>query len=247
MTIQRRENDLVVATFGRGFYVLDNYSYLRELVSVVENSAAHIFGIKDGLLYYPASNQNYQGEVNFAVPNPDPEVTIRYFVKDGYTTLRQKRMNEQRAAEKAGREITFPTNEQLVAEETEEPAVLLFTIFDAQGNIMRKVERPLRRGMSELTWDMRYLRRNGPAVPPGTYSVKMEKYANGKFVTLVEKKDFGVNTLDNNALGTPDYVAKFEFLKKAADLSQVISETGRYASDLKAKIGTIRAICSKYL
>ncbi|MEZ5011304.1 MAG: hypothetical protein R2744_06785 [Bacteroidales bacterium] len=49
-----------VATFGRGFYVLDNYSYLRELVSGVENSAAHIFGIKDGLLYYPASNQNYQ-------------------------------------------------------------------------------------------------------------------------------------------------------------------------------------------
>ncbi|MEZ5011305.1 MAG: hypothetical protein R2744_06790 [Bacteroidales bacterium] len=73
-------------------------------------------------------------------------------------------MNEQRAAEKAGREITFPTNEQLVAEETEEPGI--FTIFDAQGNIMRKVERPLRRGMSELTWDMRYLRRQvRPSLP----------------------------------------------------------------------------------
>ena len=31
ITIQRRENDLVVGTFGRGFYILDDYSALREL------------------------------------------------------------------------------------------------------------------------------------------------------------------------------------------------------------------------
>ena len=29
LAIQKRENDLVVATFGRGFYVLDDYSPLR--------------------------------------------------------------------------------------------------------------------------------------------------------------------------------------------------------------------------
>ena len=31
MTVQKRENDLVLATFGRGFYILDDYSALREI------------------------------------------------------------------------------------------------------------------------------------------------------------------------------------------------------------------------
>ena len=117
---------------------------------------------------------------------------------------------------------------------------MLFTIRDEGGNIMRKIETPLRKGVGSISWDMSYLDRRGPAVPPGLYSVKMEKYVNGKFETLVEKKDFRVNTLNNNALGTPDYRAKFEFVKKAIDLSEVISETTRYASDLKTKIGTIK-------
>jgi photosystem II stability/assembly factor-like uncharacterized protein len=241
LTIQRRENDLVVATFGRGFYVLEDYSYLRQLSSETEASAARIFDIKDGLLYYPATNQNYQGEVHFSVPNPTPAVTIRYWVKDGYTTLKQKRQQAQREAERAGREIVFPTREELIAEAEEESALLLFTISDEGGNIMRKIETPLRKGVGSVSWDMSYLDRRGPSVPPGLYSVKMEKYVNGKFETLVEKKDFRVNTLNNNALGTPDYRAKFEFVRKAAELSEVISETTRYASDLKSKIGTIKA------
>lgn len=241
MTIQRRENDLVVATFGRGFYVLEDYSYLRELGREVDNSKAHIFNIKDGMIYYPATNQNYQGEVNFSVPNPSPSVAINYFVKEGYTTLKQKRLDAQRAAEKEGREISFPTNEQLVAEEEEERAMLLFTITDAAGEIMYKTERPLRKGVGTVTWDMRYLRRNGPAVAPGEYFVSMEKQSNGSFETLIEKKNFRVNTLNNNALGTPDYRTKFEFLKNAMDLNQTISATSGYASDLKAKIARIKS------
>ncbi|MCA1756686.1 MAG: hypothetical protein LC649_04445 [Bacteroidales bacterium] len=241
LTIQRRENDLVVATFGRGFYVLEDYSYLRQLSNETEASPATIFDIKDGLLYYPATNQNYQGEVHFSVPNPTPAVTIRYWVKDGYTTLLQKRQQAQKEAEKAGREIDFPTREELIAEAEEESALLLFTLSDEGGNIMRKIETPLRRGVGSISWDMSYLDRRGPAVPPGIYSVKMEKYVNGKFETLAENKEFRVNTLNNNALGTPDYRAKFEFMKKAIDLSEVISETARYASDLKQKIGTIKS------
>ena len=240
ITIQRRENDLVVATFGRGFYVLEDYSYLRQLSSELEASAASIFDIKDALLYYPATNLNYQGEVNFGVPNPSPEVTIKYYIKDGYTTLKQKRMQAQRESEKAGREIHFPTKEELIAEADEESALLLFTIMDGSGNIMRKMETPLRKGVNSISWDMSYMDRRGPSVPPGLYSVKMEKYVNGKYETLVQKKEFKVNTLDNNALGTPDYKAKFDFIRKANDLSNIITETSRYATSMKQKLGTIK-------
>jgi len=107
--------------------VLEDYSYIRELKGNALSKDAHIFDIKDGLLYYPSSNTNYQGEVHFSVPNPSPAVTIRYNVKDGYETLKQKRVKAQKAAEKAGREINFPTKEELQAEAKEEAPKLLFT------------------------------------------------------------------------------------------------------------------------
>ena len=236
LTIPRRENDLVVATFGRGFYVLEDYSYIRELKENISDRDAHIFNIKDGLLYYPSTNTNYQGEVYFSVPNPSPEVKIGYYLKEGYETLKQKRIKAQRAAEKAGREISFPTKEELEAENNELAAKLLFTIYDAEGNIMRKIERPLRNGLASVTWDMRYLSARGPAVPPGEFSVKMEKFVNGSFTSLLDDVKFKVNTLNNNALGTPDYKEKFDFLRDASDLNLTISATGSYAGDLLKKI-----------
>jgi len=240
LAIQKRESDLVVATFGRGIYILDDYSYLREIKKGVTAKDAHIFSIKDGLLYYPSSNLNYQGEVEFKVPNPAPEVTVRYWLKEGYQTLKDKRQSVERAASKAGREIDYPTDEELIAEATEERAMLRIIITDSQGNIIRKIEQPLRKGIGNVAWDMRYLQRRGPAVPPGEYSIKAEKYLNSKFETLVEGVTFRVNTLNDNALGTPDYKAKFEFIIKASELSETISEVNNFATDMTAKIGTLK-------
>ena len=43
LAIQERENDLVLATFGRGFYVLDDYSPLRQVTAdVVPEGRTHL-------------------------------------------------------------------------------------------------------------------------------------------------------------------------------------------------------------
>ena len=42
LEIQRRENDLVIASFGRGFYILDDYSPLRNLEPVTLEQEAVI-------------------------------------------------------------------------------------------------------------------------------------------------------------------------------------------------------------
>lgn len=241
LDIQERENDLAVATFGRGWYILDDYSYLRQLSEEAMSKDAHIFDIKDGLLYYPSTNQNYQGEVHFRIPNPDPEVKFIYNVKEGYETLKQKRLKAQREAEKEGREISYPSDEELIAEAQEEKAMLIFTITDSNGDIMRKIETPLRSGIGTVTWDMSYLDRRGPAVPPGQYSVSMEKYVKGEYIDLGTEKEFTVKALDNNALGTPDYKTKFEFLKKASDMYGTISETYSYTSSMKGEMSDIRS------
>ncbi len=241
LDIQERENDLAVATFGRGWYILDDYSYLRQLNAEAMSRDAHIFDIKDGLLYYPSTNQNYQGEVHFRIPNPGPEVKFIYNVKEGYETLKQKRLKAQREAKKEGKEISYPSDEELIAEAREEKAMLIFTIADSNGDIMRKIETPLRSGIGSVTWDMSYLDRRGPAVPPGKYSVSMEKYVRGEYIDLGAEKEFTVKALDNNALGTPDYKTKFEFLKKASDMYSTISETYSYTNSMKDEMSDLRS------
>ena len=42
LAVQRRENDLVIATFGRGFYVLDDYTPLREMSAQALTEDAHL-------------------------------------------------------------------------------------------------------------------------------------------------------------------------------------------------------------
>ncbi len=51
MTVQKRENDLVLATFGRGFYVLDDYSALRDITPATLNEEARLFPLRDALLF----------------------------------------------------------------------------------------------------------------------------------------------------------------------------------------------------
>ena len=49
-------------------------------------------------MYYPARNLSYQGEVYFRSENPDPEAVFRYYIKDGYTSLKSKRKKAQKEA-----------------------------------------------------------------------------------------------------------------------------------------------------
>ena len=53
MTVQKRENDLVLGTFGRGFYVLDDYSALREITPQTLAEDARLFPLRDAYLFNP--------------------------------------------------------------------------------------------------------------------------------------------------------------------------------------------------
>jgi hypothetical protein len=51
IVIQQRESDLVLATFGRGFYVLDNITPLRQIKPETVEQAVAVFPVKDALMY----------------------------------------------------------------------------------------------------------------------------------------------------------------------------------------------------
>src|SRR6185436_20720986 len=75
LVIQRRENDLVLATFGRGFYVLDDYTPLRGLRPETLQKEALLFPVKPAQMYIESKqfglrNKGFLGASLFTAPNP---------------------------------------------------------------------------------------------------------------------------------------------------------------------------------
>jgi photosystem II stability/assembly factor-like uncharacterized protein len=69
LVIHRRENDLVVGSFGRGAFVLDDYTALRDLSPEVLKENTHLFPLRDAYMY----NELTQAEAawgNTSTPNP---------------------------------------------------------------------------------------------------------------------------------------------------------------------------------
>lgn len=241
LTIQRRENDLVVATFGRGFYVLEDYSPLRELSESLAAKDAHIFEVDDAFLYFPASNINYQGAVHFRSRNPSPAANFRYYVKDGFESMKQKRVKAQKAAEKAGTAYPYPTEEELLAERQEPKPSLVFTIYDMDDKVLRKISSPLRKGYQKVSWDLSYLNGRGPKVPPGDYKVALDKMFKSDIERLVEPVPFKVFSI-SNALGSPDYAANYEFMQGVVDLNALVSSARGKINDMRTRLKNMKTI-----
>jgi hypothetical protein len=67
LNIQKRENDLVVGTFGRGIYILDNYTPLRLIKPEMLRQDTAVFPVKDALMYIQSQplggrGKSFQGE-----------------------------------------------------------------------------------------------------------------------------------------------------------------------------------------
>ena len=123
MDIQKRENDLVLATFGRGIYILDNYSPIREFTPAILEKEAHLFSIKDALMF-PIMDAKYgQGADYYSAQNPAYGATFTYYLKEAPKTLKQKRKEVEKKDNPP-----YPTLEELRLEEEEEAPYLLFTI-----------------------------------------------------------------------------------------------------------------------
>jgi photosystem II stability/assembly factor-like uncharacterized protein len=168
IAIQKRENDAVFATFGRGFYVLDNYSALRSLPQAFAQKAA-IFPVKDAKLYVEAhpngGKKGHFGESFYQADNPPFGATFTFYLKEKTKTLKEERQEKEKQAEKANAKAQiggpyadgagYPTADALRTEAEEQAPSLWLTIADAQGNVIRRISAPNAAGISRATWDLR--------------------------------------------------------------------------------------------
>ena len=169
LTIQRRENDLVAGTFGRGVYILDNYTPLRLLKPEMLQQEAQLFPVKDALMYIQSTplglrGKAFQGESTFTAENPPFGATFSYYLKDELKTKKAKRQDaEKEAAKKGASGDRCRIRLILSAEEEEEAPAIIFTITDSSGRVVRRLTGPVTAGMQRVSWDLRY---PAPSLPP---------------------------------------------------------------------------------
>lgn len=253
MVIQERENDLVVATFGRGIYILEDYTPLRTYNKQIASEPAHIFDIKDALMYIQNGGKYGQGSTYYAAKNPDFGATFTYSLKESPKSLRDIRHEKEKELFKKGEPIPQPTVEQLRAEENEIPAYLIFDITDEAGKPVRRLYAKPSEGISRKVWDLRYtasqpVRKSGNKFDPfkegnsgmfampGIYKVTLSLCAAGETKVLAGPVSFKAKVLNNTTLPATDRAALVAFQKEVSDVARKVQGAENYAQEMSNRL-----------
>ncbi|MDX9759540.1 MAG: glycosyl hydrolase [Bacteroidota bacterium] len=246
IAIQARENDLVLATFGRGFYVLDDYSPLRRINEDLPREQAVIFPVREALGYIESQHRRigYQGNTFFAAPNPPFGATFTYFLRDAFTSLKEQRKKEEKELRKENTVPPYPAWERLRREDEEEKPSVLFTIRDGNGTVVRRLRDDVAAGVRRIVWDLRYTaltpvgkdsRTNdhrAMLVVPGRYTVELSRVEEGRETLLVNPVPFDVRPLTNTTLPATDRVALAAFHRRVMEVQGAALGVRRYLGEL---------------
>jgi photosystem II stability/assembly factor-like uncharacterized protein len=264
LTIQREKHDLVVSTYGRGVYILDDYTPLRSLDTTLLDQPQALLPVADAVMYVPADplgfpGTAFQGASFFSAPNPDVGAAITYSVKDDWKSLKKQRDAAEKKLQDAGKDVPYPTYERLKQEALEEEPSLVFAISDAGGHVLRKIKKPIKAGVHRVVWDFRTspftpIALEPPANPapwdspdqgymvgPGTYQVTMYRWENRKLTPVGTPQPVKCLPLHEATLSASDQAALRAFNEKTADLSRAISAADAHRGALAGRLPYLEA------
>jgi len=267
LCIQRKMNDLVIGTFGRGIYIIDDYSPLRRINSTTTAAEAELFPTRDAIMFVPSAQfggagKAFLGADFYTAENPPFGATFTYTLKEALKSRKQKRKDAEKAAEKSGMPPPYPTPEELRREAEEEAPTVLLVVSDAEGAVVRTLSGPTGEGMHRVTWDLRdppptlpspaagrgeeddedspRRRSAGPVVAPGKYTARLFKRVEGKVTALAGAIEFNV-VLDT--LGNPDPAVVAErvaFHRQVLKLSRAVTGATNVSTDMGTRLDAIR-------
>jgi len=237
LAIHKRENDLIGASFGRGFFVLDDYSPLRNVSEQQLQAEATLFPVRKAWWYVQRPQLSFgdkkgsQGDAHYVAPNPDFGATFTYYLKDGLKTTKELRQEREKSISPDA-DIPFPGWEAVEAERNEDKPRILLSISDDQGTVVRRITGPVKAGFHRVAWDLTYPLPNaidlkgtatasnddeapsGLLAPPGKYAVTLIKEVNGTLTNLSEPQPFEVVPMRKAALASADPEAAVAFYRE---------------------------------
>lgn len=242
LAIQRRENDLVAASFGRGFFILDDYTALRGVSKEQLAQEATLFKPRKALWYIPRSHLDFDtpkgslGSQLYMAPNPDFGATFTYYLKDDLHSKKAKRQATEKPLAEAGQDIPFPGWDAVKAEAEEQGPHVWLVIKGTDGKVIRRVTAETSKGFHRVSWDLKYPAAGAISlegsntgftslmVAPGTYSATLYKQVDGEVSQLGEPVSFEVEQLREGALAGSSPTETATFWRAYEDASKEASK-----------------------
>ena len=270
LEIQTREGDLVAATFGRSFYVVDDYTPLRELArgsEAILASGGHVFEVADGDMYVPWSPGGANGSDFYTADNPPLGVTFTYWVGESLQTRVAARRAAERRAQRAGEDTPYPSWDALREEDREEAPQVFLTVRDAGGEVVNVVRGATSQGVHRAVWNYRYPGYNpvagggggggfggfggfgggnGPMAMPGSYTVSLAQRVDGVVTELAGPVSFRIAPLNEPAIAAQDRAAVLAFQRETGELLRAVTGSQRVAAEAAARIGAIKQALGRW-
>ena len=258
VVIQRRDRDVVGATFGRGIYVLDDYTALRTLNDDQLAAEAALFETRDAWWYVPHQTAQSEGQPTlgssaFAAPNPDFGATFTYHLANDLLSAKKQRRSDEKPDGDMRPDIQFPGWEALWEEHVETDPVLFLLISAADDTPIRRLVVPAKKGLQRASWDLRLAAPDpvkldkpeftapwetpakGPLVKPGTYHAQLVVADADGPRPLGEKQSFEVTPIPAVA-DHPDLTGTIEFWHEAWELQRQVLAAAKHLTKVQTRI-----------
>lgn len=259
ITIQRRENDLVAASFGRGFFVLDDISPLREMTDEKLQQKGALFSTRKALWYRPRSVVSSQGSSDYSADNPPFGAVFTYHLSESFESKMGDRKKTEGQLNKEGKDIPFPGWEALDAEKMEERGQIWLIVKDNKGEVVDRIAGNSGKGLHRTAWDLRHASTSsrppspnqgrfgggGAIALPGKYTVTLAQMVDGETTILDGPSEFEVVPLREGALkgASPQDMAAFR--KQMNDLSKDISLATYMFEESKKRVKNMESAISR--
>ena len=260
IVIQEREDDLVGASFGRGFFVLDDYSALREMTSENLSSQGKLFKPRDAKLFKPRNSLGNTGGQFYVAKNPTYGAVFTYHLKDVPKTSKSKRIQSERKLNAEKKDIPFPGYDALSDEMNEKPASIILTIKDSEGNHIRNVVKNASNGSGRIAWNLRHktyypiragrtqsnrwFNPSGPYVTPGEYHAELYLENNGSLKKLDGPIAFNVKPLREGTLKGASHEEYNSFRER---ISSLYIEMSKYQDEFNMMENKIQLLAKASL
>ena len=246
--LQRRDNDLVGATFGRGVYVLDDYAALRSLAGNNFGNAASLFPVRDAWWYIPSAPSQAVGmptlgSDSFATANPEFGASFTYYLNESFETSKQVRKTQEESLREEGNSIPFPGWDRLTAESMETEPRVMIRVSDSEKNPVRWIPASAEKGTHRVSWDLRLPAADavdlttpefvppwagsaqGPLAAPGVYWAELFALSGERMLPLGKARSFNVKPV-RAALDGGDYAEIAAYQHKVSALMREVVNAG---------------------
>ena len=187
--VHPRDNDLLVGTHGRSFWILADVTALEHLSDEMLAEAGRVFPpARESITWAERGDWPFQG-ATYSAPNPPRGARIRYYLRDEWEAPVMAEDGGGEEGEGNGGDVgaVEPAGSAAASSGADggDPGAAAFalTITDADSNHIRTLEAPSEAGVNEVIWEWRHDppyepedgggAPDGPIVLPGTYTVSM--------------------------------------------------------------------------